>query len=89
MVESRPLVVVKGAGDLATGVGIRLRRVGFRVIMTEIARPTPVRRTVAFAEAVYDGSVLVEDVQAVLVQNPEEALKAVSAGLVAVVPTSA
>ena len=83
--ENRPLVVVKGAGDLATGVGVRLRRVGFRVIMTEIARPTPVRRTVAFAEAVYDGSALVEDVQAVLVQNAAEALAAVADGLVAVV----
>jgi len=48
----RPLALVKGAGDLATGVALRLLRSGFGVAMTELARPTVVRRTVAFAEAV-------------------------------------
>jgi len=60
-----PLALVKGAGDLATGVALRLHRAGFRVVMTELARPTVVRRTVAFAEAVYDGEAVVEDVRAV------------------------
>ena len=58
------LVTIKGAGDLATGVAIRLHRAGFGVLMTEIERPLAVRRTVAFAQAVFDGVCRVEDVEA-------------------------
>ena len=53
-------VVIKGAGDLATGVALRLHRCGFAVIMTELARPLAVRRTVSFAQAVFDGATQVE-----------------------------
>ncbi len=59
------LVVVKGGGDLATGIVHRLFRAGFSVVVTEIAQPTVIRRTVAFAAAVYDGEVAVEGVSAV------------------------
>lgn len=41
------LVVIKGAGDLATGIACRLFRCGFALVMTETARPTTVRCTVA------------------------------------------
>jgi xanthine dehydrogenase accessory factor len=58
------LVVVKGAGDLATGVIHRLVRAGFAVMATELPNPTVVRRTVAFAEAVTLGEMTVEDVTA-------------------------
>lgn len=58
------LVLVKGAGDLATGIGWRLHRCGFAVVMTEIAHPLTVRRTVAFAQAVYDGETTVEGITA-------------------------
>jgi xanthine dehydrogenase accessory factor len=67
--NGRPLALVKGAGDLATGVALRLRSAGFSVVMTELARPTVVRRTVAFAEAVYQGRAIVEGVEAVLVED--------------------
>lgn len=60
-----PRVVIKGAGDLATGVAVRLHHAGFAVVMTEIALPNAVRRAVAFAEAVYTGSVAVEGVGSV------------------------
>jgi xanthine dehydrogenase accessory factor len=59
---SRPLVLVRGAGEHATGTAHRLFRAGFTVVMTEIARPLAVRRTVAFAEAVFEGACTVEDV---------------------------
>src|SRR5581483_12523610 len=49
------LVLIKGAGDLASGVAVRLWRAGLRVAMTEISAPTVVRRTVAFAEAAFTG----------------------------------
>jgi xanthine dehydrogenase accessory factor len=67
------LVLVKGAGDLATGVAHRLYRSGFRVLMTELAQPTVVRRTVSFAEAIYDGRQEVEGVVCRLASGLEEA----------------
>lgn len=57
-------VLIKGAGDLATGIALRLWRAGFPVVMTEVAAPLAVRRTVAFAQAVYDGAWQVEGVVA-------------------------
>ena len=62
---TRSLVLIKGAGDLATGVAVRLHRSGFPVVMTEIERPLAVRRMASFAQAVFDGSTLVEDVRGV------------------------
>ena len=54
------LVLIKGAGDLATGTAVRLYRAGIPVVMTEVARPTAVRRTVAFSQCMYDGAAQVE-----------------------------
>ena len=54
-------VLIKGAGDLASGVAARLWRCGFPAAMTELDKPLVVRRTVSFAEAVYEGQVRVED----------------------------
>ena len=58
------LVLIKGAGDLATGVAWRLHRCGIPVVMTELPVPLTVRRAVAFAQAVYDEEHEVEDVTA-------------------------
>jgi xanthine dehydrogenase accessory factor len=63
------LVVIKGAGDLASGIALRLYHAGFDIVMTEIAAPLAVRRTVSFSEAVYKGRTLVEDVSAILAKN--------------------
>lgn len=66
-------VLIKGAGDLATGIACRLHACGFDIIMTETAVPTTVRRTVAFSRAVYDRDVVVvEGVVARLADTPEE-----------------
>ncbi|HLG69409.1 MAG TPA: selenium-dependent molybdenum cofactor biosynthesis protein YqeB [Chloroflexota bacterium] len=75
------LVVVKGGGDLATGAAFRLCRAGFRVIVTEIPRPTCVRRTVSFAEAVYAGEVMVEGVKARLAGSIREAERMLDTGV--------
>jgi xanthine dehydrogenase accessory factor len=58
------LVVVRGAGDLATGVILRLARAGFRVVALETAAPSAIRRTVSFSEAMYDGEACVEGILA-------------------------
>ena len=63
------LVLIKGAGDLASGVAARLYRCGFPVVMTELPHPLMVRRTVAFGEAVYEGEVVVEGITARRVED--------------------
>ena len=68
------LVLIRGAGDLASGVALRLWRSGLRVVMTECAQPTTIRRTVAFSEAVLKGMTKVEDVEARLAHDAGEAL---------------
>ena len=65
-------VCVKGGGDLASGVAWRLYQCGFRVYMTEIDQPMAVRRKVAFCDAVYHGSTVVEGVEALLVHKTDE-----------------
>lgn len=74
MRQNRPLVVIRGAGDLASGVAYRLFNSGLDVIMTEIDRPLVVRRTVSFAEAVYAGKVTIEGIEACLAGSVEEAM---------------
>lgn len=64
-------VVVRGAGDIASGTGRRLFLGGFSVVMTEIARPLCVRRLASFAEAVFDGATEVEGTRAVHAQPDE------------------
>jgi xanthine dehydrogenase accessory factor len=78
------LVVIKGAGDLASGIALRLRHARFDVAMTEVPRPTAVRRTVCFSQAVYGGSAQVEDTGAVLVRDEGEARDCFARGRIAV-----
>jgi xanthine dehydrogenase accessory factor len=66
------IVVIKGAGDLASGTALRLSHAGFSILMTETAAPTTLRRTVAFSRAVYEGRTRVEDIDAVLVKDDDE-----------------
>jgi xanthine dehydrogenase accessory factor len=77
-------VGIKGGGDIASGVAWRLHRCGFKVFITEIARPVAVRRTVAFCEAVPDGRVVVEGVEALLVKKADEVRPAWDGGKIPV-----
>jgi xanthine dehydrogenase accessory factor len=65
------LLLLRGGGDLASGVALRLHRAGLKVVITELAQPLTVRRTVSFAETVYEGKHSVEEVRARLVQPDE------------------
>ncbi|MDR2945852.1 MAG: EF2563 family selenium-dependent molybdenum hydroxylase system protein [Candidatus Adiutrix sp.] len=58
------LIIIKGAGDIATGVAHRLHRCGYALLMLELERPTAIRRTVAFSQAMYDGQATVEGITA-------------------------
>lgn len=62
-----PLILIRGGGDLASGVALRLFRVGFQIAILELDKPLAVRRTVSFSEAVYEGTQTVEGVTARLV----------------------
>ena len=83
MNDGRLVAVIKGAGDLATGVALSFHAAGFGVLMTELAQPTAIRLTVSFAEAVHTGSHSVEGVRALLA-TPETWPSILGAGTVAV-----
>lgn len=67
--NKQDLVIVRGAGDIATGTIARLHRCGWRVLGLEVEKPTVVRRTVALAEAVTAGQAEVEGVRGVLCKS--------------------
>ena len=75
MKKRLPVIVLRGGGDLASGVAIRLQRAGLKVIITELSQPLVVRRLVAFASAVYEGLIDVEGITARLASNVGEALQ--------------
>jgi len=62
--NEQDIALVKGGGDLGTGVALYLHRQGYRVVVTELAQPLVVRRTVAMASAIYEGRVTIEGVVA-------------------------
>lgn len=74
------LIIVRGGGDLATGTICKLHRCGFPVLILETASPAAIRRNVAFSEAVYQGSQIVEDVTCRLAESVSEAEKLLSEG---------
>lgn len=65
-------LLIRGGGDLASGVAICLYRAGFPIVITELPQPLSVRRTVSFSEAVYEGATRVEEVEAQLIDNPDD-----------------
>lgn len=71
MSQNRPLVLLRGGGDLASGVALRLHRAGLKLVISELEQPLAVRRTVSFAEAVYEGRHTVEGVTARLVKRDQ------------------
>lgn len=77
-------VLVKGAGELASGVAWRLFRSGFPVVMTEAAQPLCVRRSVAFCDALFEGACTVEGVTARLAADPSDATLALRDGVIPV-----
>ena len=66
------LVLIRGGGDLASGVAYRLLRSGMRVVITELPQPLAIRRSVSFAEAVYEGKITIEGISAILVRSSND-----------------
>lgn len=59
------IIIIRGAGDIASGIAHRLDRCGFRIILTEIEKPLVVRRFASFANAVFEGEAVLEGIRAV------------------------
>ncbi len=79
------LVLIKGAGDMASGVALRIYRAGFDVAMTDMEKPTAIRRTVCFSEAIRLGQTHVEDVLAKRAYNAKEARRLMSKRIIPVI----
>ncbi len=71
-------ILIRGGGDLASGVAVRLYHSGLNVVITELPEPLSVRRTVSFSEAMYDGQITIEDITARKVSDPTDMLKIVN-----------
>ena len=78
------LALIRGAGDIASGAAMRLWRCGIDVVMTDLARPTAIRRTVAFSDAIVHGETTVEGLRAVRAENAAEAKKLLREGVLPV-----
>lgn len=65
-------ILIRGAGDLASGAAWRLFQSHFNVLLTEIPHPLAVRREVSFCEAVYDGKKTVEGVEAIRISTIDQ-----------------
>ena len=77
-------VLIRGAGDLASGIACRLHQCGFSIVMTDLAVPTAVRRTVAFSRAVYEQTAEIEASTAVLCRTIGEVESALRQDQIAV-----
>lgn len=77
--------VIKGAGDIASGIALRLKHAKFDIVMTDLKQPTAIRRTVCFSQAIVNGSMTVEDVTAKKAENIEEIRSIIDKGNIAVI----
>ena len=79
------LVMIKGAGDIASGIALRLWRAGIGVVMTDLPKPSSIRRTVCFSEAVYHGETKVEEVRARRAEDTADALRLLEENILPVI----
>jgi len=69
------IVLIRGGGDLASGVAFRLYNCGFRIVITELPKPVTVRRLASFGEAIYTGEVTLEGIVARRVNDLDDPLR--------------
>ena len=79
-----PIVLLRGGGDLASGVALRLHRSGIKIIITELAQPLALRRSVAFSEAIYQDEITIEGLTARRAANVGDALNLITSGYIPV-----
>jgi xanthine dehydrogenase accessory factor len=81
-------IYLRGGGDLASGVAVRLHRAGLQVVIAELPEPLVVRRLVSFANAVFTKQTRVEEIKAVRVSDAGEALSTLSEHIIPVIVDS-
>lgn len=79
------IVIVRGGGDLASGTIQRLHRSGFKVVVLDVAKPTSIRRSVCYSEAIYEGKATVEGITAVHVDSVKKIKKVLAESKIPVV----
>ena len=77
-------VLIRGAGDIATGIALRLHRAGMQVVMTDLPAPTAIRRTVCFSQAILLGEMTVEEITARRAESAADAESLLRRGLIPV-----
>lgn len=78
------IIVIRGGGDLGTGVAYRLYKAGYKVVVLDIENPSNIRRRVSFSEAIYSGEIIVEGVQGVLAKDIDEIYQGLDYGFIPV-----
>ncbi len=79
-IDSPPIVLVKGAGDVGSAVAHALLRAGYRPLLVDVPAPTVARRRMAFADALFDGAAVLDGVRAVRVDTPDRLLALLASG---------
>src|SRR4030042_2594578 len=69
------IVLIRGGGDLASGVAFRLQKAGFKIVIIELPKPMAVRRLVSFGEAIYSGEIIIEGITAKKVNDIDDPLR--------------
>lgn len=83
-INPEKLVIIRGAGDIATGVAVRLHNCGFQVVMTELQTPTMIRCTVSLGQCLFGKPTEVEGITAVHAIGAEQVITALNAGQIPV-----
>jgi xanthine dehydrogenase accessory factor len=78
------LVLIRGAGEMASGVAVRLYKAGFQIVMLDIAEPTSIRNTVSFSEALRNNQMTIEGISAKKASNRTEVLHQLKKNRIAV-----
>jgi len=74
------LVIIRGGGDIASGIIYRLFMSGYKIVVLETEYPSTIRRTVSFGEVVYSGTTEIEGIKGVLANDIEDIYKILEDG---------
>jgi len=81
----KKLIVIRGGGDIASGIASKLYNAGFKVLIAEIKKPTVIRRKVSFADAVYEKEVFIEGISGKLANDISDALKMIEDKIIPII----
>ena len=79
------LIIIRGGGDIASGVIQKFHRSGFEVVVLEVEKPSFIRRTVCYGEAVYKNEFILEESKAILSHGIDGINRILKGGDIAVV----